>query len=64
MVAEIFPLSPKSPEFHFITRGADGCPFTATLPLTAPEAHPSDAAARTETAGSHPMPRQLMPSLP
>src|SRR5215467_330737 len=47
MVADIFPLSPKRPEFHFMLSGAAGCPDSVTLPVTAPEAQPSDASAKS-----------------
>jgi len=48
MTAEIFPLSPKSPEFHVMVSGAAGWPGWVTRPETAPEAQPRSAPATRE----------------
>src|SRR5262245_17595523 len=64
MVADIFPLSPKRPEFHFMTSGAAGRPVSVTFPFTAPEAQPSEAIASTAKHVRYPPPIRNMPSLP
>jgi hypothetical protein len=63
MTAEIFPLSPKSPDFHVMFSGAAGWPATATRPVTGPEAQPKAAPASRQNATTRPTPLRFMHNL-
>jgi len=63
MTADIFPLSPKSPERHVMFNGAAGWPPTATRPVTSPEAQPRAAPASKEMPAVRPTLLHIWPSL-
>src|SRR6266446_8001127 len=64
MTAEIFPLSPKSPEFHVMVSGAAGWPGWVTRPETAPEAQPRSAPATREVQATDATFLRLIQHLP